>query len=112
MTAFTTTSPTSGGAVPAGVTEIGGLVLDLIGTNGVRVVSELPASQLFVGYSNTGTPTGFQGNPVTIGIQTGFTPAVLSALGGGIAEAAVRVTLFDGDTASGNFDFNDNTLRL
>ncbi len=112
MTAFTNTSPTSGGAVPTGVTEIGGLVLDLIGANGARVVSELPASQLFVGYSNAGTPAGFQGNPVTIGIQTGFTPAVIAALGGGIAEAAVRVTLFDGDTASGNFDFNDNTLRL
>jgi hypothetical protein len=49
---------------------------------------------------------------VTIGIQTGFTPAVLAALGGGIAEAAVRVTLFDGDTATGNFDFGENTLQL
>ncbi|MEM7079521.1 MAG: PEP-CTERM sorting domain-containing protein [Pseudomonadota bacterium] len=103
-TPFTVTSPTSAGALPAGVTEIGGLVLDLVGTNGTRVVSQLAASSLFVGFAAA--------NPFTIGTQTGFTAAVVAALGGGIAEASVRMTLFDGDTAPGNFDDGDNTLSV
>jgi hypothetical protein len=37
------------------------------------------------------------------GAQTGFTSSLLGTLGGGIAQAAFRVTLFDGDTRSGNF---------
>jgi hypothetical protein len=54
----------------------------------------------------------FRGNPGTIGIQTGFTRAVLAALGGGIREMSVRLTVEDGDSAAGNFDFDDNTLLL
>jgi hypothetical protein len=107
---FTTTSPS--GALPAGVTQVGGLVLDLKGTNGVRIVSQLAASSLFVGYANTGTPGAYQGNPLTIGIQSGFTPAILTALGGTLADANIRMTLWDGDSAPGNFDANQNTLFL
>jgi hypothetical protein len=110
-TTFTTTSPT-GGALPAGVTQVGGIVLDLTGLNGARVVSQLPASALFSGFADTGTPAAFQGNPLTIGIQTGFGPAVTNSLGGGLLGASVRITLFDGDTAPGNFDANANFLRL
>ncbi|MBX9700627.1 MAG: PEP-CTERM sorting domain-containing protein [Acetobacteraceae bacterium] len=105
-TPFTTTSPTSQGALPAGVTEIGGVVVDLIGLNGVRVVAQAAASSLFVG-NQPAAP-----NPFTFGTLSGFTPAVIAALGGGLAELAVRVTLFDGDSKSGNFDFNDNQLTL
>jgi hypothetical protein len=112
LTAFTRTSPTAGGALPAGVTEVGGVVLDLIGQNNVRVVSQLAASSLFQGFSNDGTPIAYRGNPVTIGIQTGYTPAVVNALGGGLKEVALRMTLFDGDTGPGEFDDNQNTLRL
>lgn len=101
-TPFTRTSP--GGALPAGVTEIGGLVLDLTGSNGVRVVSQLAASSLYVGFA------GF--NPQTIGVQAGFTPAVLGALGGGLNAASVRVTLFDGDSAPFDFDDGNNTLLV
>ncbi|MDY0219899.1 MAG: PEP-CTERM sorting domain-containing protein [Desulfobacterium sp.] len=103
-TTITRTSLTSKGLLPAGVTEIGGIVLDLVGSNGARVVSQLAASSLYVGFFTT--------NPGTIGTQTGFDASVMSALGGGINEAAVRLTLFDGDTASGNFDWNMNTLQL
>src|SRR5262245_30769774 len=111
-TAFTMTSPTSKGELPAGVTAAGGIVLDLVGVNGRRVVSELPASSLFRGTFDNGSPPAFRGNPGTIGIQEGFTPAVLAALGGGLSEVAVRLTVFDGDTAAKNFDFDDNTLLL
>ncbi len=103
-TQFTFTSPTSGGNVPTGVTEVGGIVLDLIGQNDARVISQLAASETFVGFYNT--------NPGTIGTQTGFTTAVINALGGGLKEVGIRVTLDDGDTAQSNFDENDNTLLV
>ena len=39
----TETSPTNG-ALPSGVTKVGGIVVDLTGSNGARVVSQLSAS--------------------------------------------------------------------
>lgn len=112
MSTFTNTSPTSGGELPEGATEVGGVVLDLIGLNGIRVVAQLAASDLFVGFYNSGTPSSYNGNPGTIGILSGFSPQLVNALGGGLQEAAVRITLFDGDTAPGDFDTNDNDLLV
>lgn len=104
-TTLTTTSPNDGGStVPAGVSEVGGIVFDLTGLNGSRLTSQIAASDLFEGYSNT--------DPFEIGSQVGFTSSILSNLGGGIVEAAVRVTLFDGDTSAGDFDFNRNDLLI
>jgi hypothetical protein len=101
-TSFTRTSPT-GGLLPGAVTEVGGLVFDLKGLNGVRVVTQLAASSLYTGFANA--------NPLLFGSQTGFAP-IMPALGGGLLSASVRVTLYDGDSQPGNFDFNDNTLRI
>ncbi|MEL7226558.1 MAG: PEP-CTERM sorting domain-containing protein [Cyanobacteria bacterium P01_D01_bin.36] len=102
---FTKTSLTNGGElVPAGVSEVGGIVLDLVGTNNNRVTTQLSASSLFSGFAS--------GNPLTIGTQTGFDASVTNALGGGILEAAIRITLDDGDTAVGDFDEDDNSLLL
>jgi hypothetical protein len=114
---FTMLSPTSAGALPTGVSSIGGVVLDLIGINGNRIVAQTAANSLFTGTSSAS---------FTIGTQSGFTTAKLLALGGGIAEASVRITVNDGDTAthssnsttsnnSGSvqdFDYNQNTLLL
>ena len=50
-TPATEISPT-GGALPAGVTRVGGIVVDLRGTNGTRVVSQLAASTLYRGFSD------------------------------------------------------------
>jgi hypothetical protein len=111
-TTFTMTSPTSLGLLPSDVTPVGGIVLDLVGRNGARIVSQLPASSLFEGSFDQGTPTAYRGNPGTIGIQTGFTPQVLTALGGGLAEVAVRLTVLDGDTGAGDFDRDENRLLL
>ncbi|MDG3005621.1 Ig-like domain-containing protein [Paludisphaera mucosa] len=111
-TSSTLTSPTSGGTLPSGVTPVGGLVLDLIGVNGVRVVSQLAASSLYVGFFNDGTPVAYRGNPGTIGIQTNFSAELLAALGGGLAEAALRVTLYDGDTGVGDFDDQGQNFLL
>lgn len=102
-TPLTETSPT-GGALPVGVTRVGGIVVDLTGGNGNRVVSQLSASSLFVGN------TSFSVNPQPIGTQTGFNASVLNALGGSITAASFRVSLFDGDSGSGNFDDGDNTF--
>lgn len=113
-TTETSTSPT-GGALPAGVTPVGGLVVDLTGANGNRVVSQLSASQMYRGFADVSeNPVAgvASGNPLLFGTQSGFSPAVLDALGGGINSAAFRITLFDGDSASGNFDFNDNTFTV
>lgn len=109
---FTETTPTGFNVTSIGATPVGGVVVELIGANSVRVISQLPASSLFVGFANTGSPAAFQGNPMTIGIQTGFTPAITGALGGGLNSVSIRFTLFDGDTAAGDFDFNDNTLLV
>jgi hypothetical protein len=111
-TVLTRTSLTSGGLIPVAATEIGGIIIDMIGTSGTRVTSQLAASSLYVGFSDDGLPVAFRGNPVTIGIQTGFNAGIVAALGGGIAELAIRITLFDGDSSAGNFDFNDNTLEI
>jgi hypothetical protein len=101
---FTRTSLTSAGALPGAVSEVGGVVVDIVGSNGTRVVTQSAASSLFQGFA--------PGNPLTIGTQSGFSPTVIAALGGGISEASVRISLQDGDTAAGNFDFNDNTFLL
>ncbi|NJM69889.1 MAG: PEP-CTERM sorting domain-containing protein [Scytonema sp. RU_4_4] len=112
-TSFTLTSPTSGGTLGNGFTPVGGIVLDLIGQNGVRVTTQLAANETFVGFFDSGTPVSSQGNPGTIGTQTGFNSSVISALGGGIKEVGVRFSLYDGDSASGDFDdSNDNTLLV
>jgi hypothetical protein len=112
-TTFTRTSPTSGGLLPTGVTEVGGIVLDMIGTNGARIVSQLSAGSLWSGYfTDTHAFGGVNINPGTIGTQTGFNSTVISALGGGIAQLSVRITLSDGDTGPLDFDENENTLRL
>lgn len=101
---FTRTSPTVGGELPTKHSEVGGIVLDLIGTNDARVTSQLPASSLFQGF--------YRANPLIIGTQTGFNPSILNELGGGLKEVAIRLTLDDGDTAAGMLDFNDNFLLV
>ncbi len=111
-TAFTSTSPQGLDVTTVGASTVGGIVVQLVGTNNVSVVSQLAASSLFVGFANSGTPAANQGNPLTIGTQTGFTAALLANLGGGLQSASFRFSLFDGDTGAGNFDYNDNTLLV
>jgi len=77
---------------------VGGIVLDLKGLNGTRLVAQAAASSLYVGYAGS--------NPQTIGSQSGYA-AGLGSLGGGLASATARVTLFDGDSSP--FDFDDGT---
>ncbi|SEI87641.1 outer membrane autotransporter barrel domain-containing protein [Sphingobium sp. AP50] len=110
----TRNSPT-GGALPSGVTEVGGIVVDMTGTNDTRVVSQLAASELYRGYANfseNAVPGVATGNPLLFGTQTGYDSTVLDQLGGGIQSLSIRITLYDGDTAPGDFDQGENTLSV
>ena len=98
----TTVSP-SGGALPSGVSVVGGVVFDGVGLNSNRLVTQTAASSLFTGNTTTS---------ITIGSQLGFSPALMSQLGGGFSSVSIRITLFDGDNQAGNFDFNDNLLTV
>lgn len=102
-TPLTSTSPT-GGALPSSVSAVGGIVVDLTGANGNRIVSQVAASTEFIGW-----PTDAN---LVFGTQNGFDSSVVAALGGGISAASFRVSLYDGDSAPGNFDYNDNTLLV
>jgi len=116
MTAFTMKSPTSGGDLPSGVTAVGGIVLDLIGVNGVRVVLQLSANQLFSGVwgldNTTPAPDGAPGRIGQIGVVGGLSPQVLAQLGGGLSQMAVRITVDDADTSVGDLDYMNNFLTL
>lgn len=103
-TPFTSTSPTGLDVTTVGASTVGGIVVQLVGSNGATVVSQLAASTLYEGFADA--------NPLTIGTQTGFGNAVTGALGGGLTSASFRFSLFDGDTAAGNFDFNQNSLLV
>ncbi|MEJ7808620.1 MAG: hypothetical protein WKG03_22205, partial [Telluria sp.] len=103
-TPFTSTSPNGIDVTTVGATTVGGIVVDLVGLNGAHVVSQLSASSLYTGFFNV--------NPGPIGVQSGFGASVTGALGGGLAAASFRFSLFDGDSAAGNFDFNKNTLLV
>ncbi|QID16850.1 PEP-CTERM sorting domain-containing protein [Nitrogeniibacter mangrovi] len=111
-TAFTSTSPTGLDVTTVGASTVGGIVFDAVGTNTNEVVSQTAASSLFIGFADTGSPTAYQGNPFTIGIQTGFDSSITSQLGGGLTGLAIRFTLFDGDSAAGNFDDNGDLTLL
>lgn len=108
MTTFTMKSPTTGGDLPTGVTAVGGIVLDLIGLNGVRVLVQIPAAQLFEGVFDEAE----YGGVGPIGVLGGLSPQVLAQLGGGLSEMAVRMTVHDGDTSVGDWDYNQNFLMM
>jgi PEP-CTERM motif len=102
-TPLTETSPL-GVQIASGVSKVGGIVIDLQGSNGAHVFAQAAASSLFNG---TQTVTN-----LTIGSITGFTPTVVTALGGGLSGAAIRITLEDGDSESGGFNFNESTVEV
>ena len=104
---FTRTSPT-GGALPSNVSAVGGVVTDLVGLNGARIVAQASAGSEFIG--NEPGPSGNQ--YLTFATQTGISSAVVAALGGGISSASFRISLYDGDSQAGNFDYNMNYLYV
>ena len=114
-TNFTMNVPGTALRLPAGYPEAGGVAMVFIGINGNTYYQFSNPTGAFQGYSNTGTPTAFQGNPFTINspisLNCGFSTCS-TYFGGAIAQAYIRFTAYDGDTQVGGFDFNDITLRL
>ncbi len=103
-------SPAIAATIPAssGIAPFGGLVVDAYGLNGQRLLSHTAASEL-----NKGTARGMPNtNDFLIGQQDGFKAGLMGQLGGGFASVSIRVTVFDADTDQGNFDFDDNFLRV
>lgn len=114
-TTFTTTVPGTSIVIPTAYPQAGGVVIVLEGANGNVYYQFSNPSSMFVGYQNTGTPAAWRGNPfqiaptstITCGIQT-----CSDYFGGSITRMSVRFTALDGDAKSGDFDFNDLTLRI
>lgn len=94
--------------LPPQVSPYGGLFIDARGSNGQRLLSFTAASEL-----NKGTSRGDpETNDFFIGEQGGFTAGILDQLGGGFLSFTVRLTVFDADNDPGNFDHDDNLLRI
>ena len=86
----------------------GGIVVEAQGFSGDWLVSQTPASEL-----NKGAPRGDpEINDFFIGQQDGFNDDLLGQMGGGFSTFTIRITVFDGDNDPGNFDFDDNYLRI
>ena len=94
MNSDTQTSPGIG-ALPEEFSAAGGIVVDLLGTNGHRITAQIPPSSLFKG--SVSTSQAF----LTLCSIGGFATN-LSRLGSGIAKCNIRVTLSDGDSGSPN----------
>jgi len=107
------TSPLTGADYsPYGITATGGVVIDIVGTSGTQVVSQIAADSLFNGFYDSvwNGLFGFPGPDAwipdsTMGIGGGFA-SVLSELGGGISSMAIRLTEWDGDTGTGGVGVN------
>ncbi|MGL4405637.1 MAG: DUF7507 domain-containing protein, partial [Notoacmeibacter sp.] len=115
-TSFTKQVPGTSLTIPSTYPEAGGVVIVLTGANGNVYYQYVNPSTMFVGQQNNGNPAAWRGNPFQIGpsmaLNCGPVVSCSTYLGGAITSMAVRFTAQDGDNKSGNFDFNDLTLRF
>jgi len=93
--ADTQTSPGIG-LLPPEFSAMGGLIIDLVGMNGQRMVQQISAARLFKGW----TPPGSNWLTVIADDLAGIDFA--DTLGGGLGAANLRITLQDGDSGSPN----------
>ncbi len=91
----TQTSPGIG-ALPPAFSVMGGLIIDMVGSNGQRLIQQISASRLFKGW----TPPGTNWLTVIADDLAGIDFPTL--LGGGLGAANLRITLQDGDSGSPN----------
>ena len=114
-TPFTMTVPGTPLQLPSAYPAAGGVAIVMIGANGNAYYQFSNPTGAFQGYSNSGNPAAFQGNPFTINnpiaLNCGYS-ACTDYFGGSIASVYIRFTASDGDTHAAGFDFNDITLRL
>ena len=114
-TIFTETVPNGHGAIPATYPAVGGTMIVLIGANGNIYYQFVNPSTQFEGFSDTGTPAAFRGNPLQLGptqtLNCGTT-ACSTYFGGSIVEGYARLTVRDGDSCGTEFDANDVYFEL
>lgn len=114
-TNFTMDVPGTSLRLPTGYPEAGGVAIVMVGANGNAYYQFSDPTGAFQGFNNNGTPAAFQGNPFTINSPIALNCGASSCatyFGGSIAQMYVRFTAQDGDTGTGEFDFNDITLRV
>lgn len=106
MNTDTLTSPGIG-ILSSAFADLGGCIIDVVGLNSVRVTAQIAAGRMFRGWvagyqpPGPGLPPGVP--PWKVVADTSFNgPALTTALGGGIAKANIRLTLYDGDSGSPN----------
>ncbi|HXJ73558.1 MAG TPA: hypothetical protein VNM37_11915, partial [Candidatus Dormibacteraeota bacterium] len=91
----TQTSPGIG-LLPPAFSVMGGLIIDMVGSNGQRLVQQISAARLFKGWTPAGT------NRLTIIADDLAGIDFAGLLGGGLGAANLRITLYDGDSGSPN----------
>lgn len=91
----TQTSPGIG-PLPDGYSIMGGCIVDILGTSGHRVTAQISASTMFKGW------VPLSHNWQIVGTTAFGSESMLASLGGGIAKANLRITLYDGDSGSPN----------
>ncbi|MDA8869880.1 hypothetical protein N9H93_00640 [Rhizobiaceae bacterium] len=115
-TTYGTTIPDGNNSqIPNTFPAVGGTVVVLEGANGNLYYQFVNPSTQFEGFSNSGTPVAFRGNPFQLGprqtLNCGPT-ACTDYFGGSIVRLFTRLTVRDADACPGNFDVNDITFRL
>ncbi|MGV6801718.1 MAG: DUF7507 domain-containing protein, partial [bacterium] len=115
-TPFTETIPDGlGTQIPSTYPVIGGTMFVLEGANGNYYYQFVNPSTQFSGFSDTGTPAAYRGNPFQLGPSQALncgTTSCSTYFGGSIVKLYVRLTVRDGDTCTGEFDENDITFRV
>ncbi|MBT0585628.1 PEP-CTERM sorting domain-containing protein [Alteromonas oceanisediminis] len=92
-----TNSPTSAGALPGDIPKFGGAVIDIITADNQRLVNYISRDDLFHGHVNS-ERLDFASQQLG---ALSFSSSMLDAIGSGIAELAIRLSLYDGDNAVG-----------
>ena len=92
-----TTSASSAGALPDEIPVFGGAVIDIITEDNTRLVNYISRDELFHGHVNSDR-NDYASQELG---SLAFTADMLSAIGSGIAELAIRLSLYDGDNAVG-----------
>ncbi|XHR28664.1 MAG: autotransporter domain-containing protein [Chthoniobacteraceae bacterium] len=96
----------AGGTLPSTISPVGGIVVDIVGLNGTRLMTVVDAGSLLA--SGTTTTSSL----LTIGTATGFTSEQIASLGGGIASASIRISLWDGNSTSDDYWYGKNSLYI
>ncbi len=100
-------SPVGLAPLSPSIPPAGGIVLDLIGTNGGRIEADLGPNHLFQGVVSESSK-----NPLVLGSQPDLNAQTLQTLGGGLSAVGVRLTMLQGATGPGESQQHSDFLLL